>query len=74
MKTWKEKAEDSGAIITVEGNRAKVYMPSHKVMAGDEVSRGGGQQAVEACCKAIMQHIEQGEAMSVKLTWENRYA
>jgi hypothetical protein len=58
MKTWKEKAEDSGAIITVEGNRAKVYMPSHKVMAWDEVSQGGGHQAVEACCKAIVQHIE----------------
>ncbi len=58
MKTWKEKAEDSGAIITVEGNRAKVYMPSRKVMARDEVSGGGGHQAVEACCKAIMQHIE----------------
>jgi hypothetical protein len=45
MKTWKEKAEDSGAIITVEGNRAKVYMPRHKVMAWDEVSQGGGHQS-----------------------------
>lgn len=57
MKTWREQAEQAGAIIKVVGNRVSVHLPSHKVIVRDVVSMGSGEQAVEGCCKRLVKHI-----------------
>lgn len=58
MKTWREQAEQAGAVIAVDGNRVSVHLPSHKVIVRDVVEMGSVEDTVEACCKTLVKHIE----------------